>query len=134
MRDRLIEIIAGAMVSNDPMLDVHNAADAIIAAGWTEPDTHEDGRRKGHSKLVFDKVNRTIAVVDPHPSSRSPSDIVERLRHTSASRDRWDAQKLMWKAADEIEALRRANKAWRKLAPADTPETWITEQHKEGIR
>ena len=49
------------------------------AWGGPEPDgpaeTHSDGRKKGHSKLVYNKQTRTIDKVDPHQAD-GPADAV----------------------------------------------------------
>lgn len=61
--------------------------DAALAQRAGEGDErHEDGRRKGHSKLVYDKATRSIVPVDPKPAPAA--DAVERVVHNAVQKAR----------------------------------------------
>ena len=47
-------------------------------AAFADEDVTADGRRRGHSKLVYDKATRTLVTVDPHAAEDGPVTPAER--------------------------------------------------------
>ena len=61
----------------DAMRALERAQKKLFAA-FADEDVTADGRRRGHSKLVYDKVTRTLVTVDPHTAEDGPVTPAER--------------------------------------------------------